>query len=181
MKRKEEIATFTNHYMKPLQPTERDIRIEDIAHALSLLTRANGHFSQFFSVGQHCINCQKEAGARGFSSRLQLALLLHDASEAYLSDLTRPVKIGFPQYREAESLMQQVIYNNFALWPLTSEEKERIDAVDTDMLYYEFEHLHSGGGLGVPYRIEAQWDLAFRDMRAVETEYLAIFAQLYRI
>ena len=67
----------------PLHPNTDLIDIEDIAHALSMLCRANGHFKSFYSVGQHCINCAKEAKARGYSSFVQLACLLHDASEAY--------------------------------------------------------------------------------------------------
>jgi 5'-deoxynucleotidase YfbR-like HD superfamily hydrolase len=59
----------------------------DIAHALSLVCRANGHFPHFFSVAQHSINCMKEAAARGYSTRVQLGCLLHDGSEAYLSDI----------------------------------------------------------------------------------------------
>ncbi len=179
MKSREQIATYTNHYMEPLAPKEGDIYIEDIAHALSLMTRANGHFHTFFSVGQHCLNCQKEAAAREFPSRLQLALLLHDASEAYISDLTRPVKSGFPQYRQAEDVLQAVIYHRFGLWPLGEEEIRAIDAVDTAMLYYEFEHLHPGGSLGVPYKVTESWDLSFRIMTEVESEYKEIFLQLF--
>ena len=85
----EPICTFTNVVMYPLNPRKEDFRISDIAHALSLMTRANGHFLHFYSVAQHCLNCSYEAEARGYSRRMQLALLLHDASEAYLSDVTR--------------------------------------------------------------------------------------------
>ncbi len=175
MKKLEEIATFTNHYMAPLAPKEGDIRLQDIAHALSLMTRANGHFHTFFSVAQHCLNCQKEAAARDHSPRLQLALLLHDASEAYMSDLTRPVKSGFPQYREAEKELQEVIYRNFGIWPLQEEEIHILDHIDTAMLYYEFEYLHPGGSLGVPYTVAEAWDLSFRNMMEVEQEYIETY------
>lgn len=53
-------------------------------------------------MGQHCINCAREAKARGYSERVQLACLLHDASEAYLSNVTRPVKRELPKYLEIE-------------------------------------------------------------------------------
>lgn len=86
------ISTFTNNRIDPTDPSPEDIHIEDIAHALSMMTRANGHFKTFYSVAQHSINCANEAAARGCSKRIQLACLLHDASEAYLSDITRPVK-----------------------------------------------------------------------------------------
>ena len=86
------ITTYSGVKFSPLNPKEEDIRIDDIAHALSLMTRANGHFPEFYSVAQHCIACCKEAIARGYSNKVALALLLHDASEAYLSDITRPLK-----------------------------------------------------------------------------------------
>ena len=86
------ITTFSKVQMNPLCPKQEEIRIEDIAHAQSLMTRANGHFPEFYSVGQHSIACAREAIARNYSSRVVLACLLHDGSEAYLSDITRPVK-----------------------------------------------------------------------------------------
>ncbi len=62
-----------------------------IAHALSLICRGNGHVKTFWSVGQHCINCAKEAWARGLSNRMAPACHLHDAGECYLSDIPRPL------------------------------------------------------------------------------------------
>ena len=58
------ITTYSKTQFSPINPKEEDILIEDIGHALSLMTRANGHFPEFYSVGQHCINCCKEAIAR---------------------------------------------------------------------------------------------------------------------
>ena len=75
------ISTYTNRKINPVQPVAEDIVIEDIAHSLSLMTRANGHLTHFYSVAQHTINCYKEAKARGYSERVQLGCLLHDASE----------------------------------------------------------------------------------------------------
>ena len=76
------ITTYSGIHMSPLAPGEEEIHIRDIAHSLSLMVRANGHFPDFYSVGQHCIHCCEEAHARGYTERVQLACLLHDASEA---------------------------------------------------------------------------------------------------
>ena len=94
------ILTYKKKEFYPLSPKTEDIDIEDIAHALSLLCRANGHFKHFYSVGLHSLNCAYEAMARGYSENVVLGCLLHDGSEAYLADITRPVKKplewGFP-------------------------------------------------------------------------------------
>ena len=66
------ITTYTGKHFDPTHPDEELICIEDIAHALSLLCRGNGHVRTFFSVGQHCILCAKEAEARGYSGRLTI-------------------------------------------------------------------------------------------------------------
>lgn len=98
-----------------------DIKIEDIAHALSLMTRANGHFRHFYSVAEHSVNCYKETKIRGYSKRVQLGCLLHDVSESYISDLTRPVKKNLSQYFVIEEKLQRVIYEKFGLTNLTED------------------------------------------------------------
>ena len=54
------ITTYTGRHFDPLHPEEALICIEDIAHALSLICRGNGHVKSFFSVGQHCILCARD-------------------------------------------------------------------------------------------------------------------------
>ncbi len=134
------ITTFTKKHVTPLEPNEEDICLEDIAHALSLMTRANGHFPEFYSVGQHCLACADEAAARGYGPCLELACLLHDAAESYLSDITRPVKKHMVFYREAEEKLLNMIYEKFL--GRTPDEKERalIKDVDDTLLYHEFLH-----------------------------------------
>ena len=64
------IKTYTGVMFDPLSPDTELIDIVDIAHALSMLCRANGHFRSFYSVGQHSINCMREAKARGYSEKM---------------------------------------------------------------------------------------------------------------
>ena len=92
------ILTFTGKHFDPTNPEENLIDLSDIGHALSLICRGNGHVKYFYSVAQHSIACCQEAQARGYSDRVQLACLLHDASEAYMSDVTRPVKALLTEY-----------------------------------------------------------------------------------
>jgi hypothetical protein len=62
------MTTYTKRKIDPMEMQIKDIHIKDIAHALSLLCRANGHSKYFYSVAQHSINCAKEAMERGYES-----------------------------------------------------------------------------------------------------------------
>ena len=132
------ITTYSKIHFTPTAPISADIKIEDIAHALSLMCRANGHFKSFFSVAQHSINCSIEARERGYSKRIQLSCLLHDASEAYICDITRPVKKHLPQYLEFEDRLQKAIWNKYLEEPLNDEETRQVFEIDDAMLHYEF-------------------------------------------
>ncbi len=172
------ITTYTGRCFDPTQAVAEDIRIADIAHALSLLCRANGHFPRFYSVAQHCMNCVKEAEARGYSRRVQLGCLLHDASEAYLSDITRPVKEWLPRYREVERCLQDLIYEQW-LSPIPNEEERAlIAAVDDTLLYYEFKEI-SGREIQDEMPLK-QGDLAFewQEFSEVERAYRQLFEDL---
>lgn len=74
------------------KPTLDDIDITDIAHSLSLVCRFGGHIKHFYSVAEHSILVAKLLSEQGAPGELVLAGLLHDAHEAYLGDVTTPVK-----------------------------------------------------------------------------------------
>lgn len=125
--------TFSWRKFYPLDPRIEDLDIFDIAHALSLLCRFNGHCKSHYSVGQHSVlvSAVIEAGARiakkehpEVSEReiLDLAMcgLLHDAAEAYLGDMIRPLKRSMPTYCEAETALERLVAQRWALefpWP----------------------------------------------------------------
>ena len=135
------IATYTGIHMVPTDPKIEDFRIEDIAHALSLICRGNGQVQSFWSVGEHCIACAKEAAARGLPDRLVLACLLHDAAECYLSDVPRPFKKKLPAYQEAEDRILSLVYQRFLGLELTEEEAAVLKGIDDDLLWYDLEIL----------------------------------------
>lgn len=173
------ILTYTKTKFEPLNPVIEDIHIEDIAHALSMLARANGHFPQFYSVGQHSLNCCKEARVRGYSSRVQLGCLLHDASECYISDLTRPVKIQLPEYSVIEEKLQSMIYQRFGLSDLTEEEMGYIKDVDDTLLYHEFvESMGEPPVVTDPPHVMLKHDFSQREIASVEKEFLYTFRSL---
>lgn len=133
--------------MDPYAALPEQIKPEDIAHALSLVCRAGGHLRRFYSVAQHSINCWKEAEAQEYSKRICLLCLVHDASEAYIADITRPVKARLTEYLELEEQLQTVILKACGLWPLGEEERLCCKQIDDAMLCAEFEALHPSGRL----------------------------------
>lgn len=169
------IHTYSGRKFYPLDPKACDIDIKDIAHALSLMTRANGHYKYFYSVGQHSINCYREALARDYSRDVQLACLLHDGSEAYLSDITRPVKIHLNEYKVIEKNLQDAIYKKYLNRCLTDDEKALVKSVDNCILHFEFIELmgvcHDEG----KYEKHTEPDVRERKFIDVREEFLDIF------
>ena len=134
------ITTYSKIHFTPFCPNLEDISIEDIAHSLSMLCRGNGHYKKFHSVAQHSINCCNEAKARGLSKKIQLCSLLHDAAEAYISDITRPVKQFLEKYIEIENTLYYTIFQRFDITTITSQEYNAIFEIDDHILYFEFLH-----------------------------------------
>lgn len=175
----EHITTAHKVHFKPLEPQKDEILIEDIAHALSLMTRANGHFPEFYSVGQHCIGCSKEAAARGMGERIALMCLLHDASEAYIADITRPVKKELKEYLVIEKRLQDTIYERFLGAAPTKEEETAICAVDDAMLFHEFYHYMGEKIVKGEPKLLTEPDFYERPFKDVEQEYLEVFEKLH--
>ena len=169
------ITTYTGRHFEPSNPDPDMIRIEDIAHALSMICRGNGHVKTFWSVGQHCIGCANEAWARGLSNRMVLAALLHDASECYLSDIPRPYKEELPAYREQEERLLGMIYEKFLGSPLSEKEQRKLKEIDDAMLWYDLENLLDETQLGEIPELHVDLDYAVKPFQDVEKEYLELF------
>lgn len=172
------ILTYTKEHFSPIEPNSASININDIAHSLSLMCRANGHIKRFFSVAQHSINCAKEAKERNYSKKVQLACLLHDGSEAYLADITRPVKKHLEHYLEFEKTLQNAIYKKFLPEILSEEDKKQVDSVDDCMLYHEFIALLGEKLFDLEPEIRSNPSFDFIDFYEVECEYIDIFKEL---
>ncbi|MGN0346001.1 MAG: hypothetical protein ACI4DU_01830 [Lachnospiraceae bacterium] len=172
------LKTYTGYHVDPLNPKEEDIHIRDIAHALSLNCRGNGQTSHFYSVAQHCINCAKEAKYRNYSPDIQLGCLLHDAAEAYLSDLIRPIKQMMDGYQKMEENFLNVVINKYGLSHLTVDDWEKIKEVDDDLLMYDLVELLNEPLPESGYHIMHTPDISFRPFDEVEREYLELFSGL---
>ena len=170
------IETFTGRRFKPLDPSESEISIEDIAHALSNQCRFSGHCRSHYSVAEHSIRVSKLLADWGESPSIQLWGLLHDASEAYLVDIPTPLKISaaFAAYRDAERRLQIAICQKFGLPLLMPEAVRRADAVllateARDLMPFRPEHWGALTEQPLPERIhplylpgDAKWGLLER-------------------
>lgn len=110
------ISTFTGR-MDPLDPIADEINIADIAHALSRQCRYNGHCAGFLSVARHCIWVMDYLAGEGHGASIQLAGLLHDAAEAYVGDMVRPLKLTpeMKAFRDADQKVDAVIAEKFGI------------------------------------------------------------------
>ncbi len=106
-------------YVNPLHMRARDIRIEDIAHHLSLICRYTGACPYHYSVGQHSILVSEYLRAEGASAELQLAGLLHDSAEYVLNDLASPVKHDprMKWYRDLDHELTRLVLYVFGVNP----------------------------------------------------------------
>ena len=102
------ITTYTGKKMHYLNPADDEIDIHDIAHALSLICRFGGHCKEFYSVGQHSLGVMELV-----PDEYKLEALLHDAAEAYISDLPRPIKNDLPRFKEIELVIEEAIVKKF--------------------------------------------------------------------
>lgn len=142
------ITTHSGSMVDPLNFREEDARIDDICWALSNQCRFSGHVEDFYSVGQHSVlvSCLVDG-----DDQTRFDALMHDASEAYLQDVARPLKedpyFGKP-YRGAEERVQRTISQVFGLtWPIPAAVKE----VDMRMCITERRDL-------MPFHVPGSWD-----------------------
>jgi uncharacterized protein len=202
------LEVFSGGRFYPLDPREDEIHIEDIAHALALTCRFSGHTRTFYSVAEHSVRVSHaveiHAQREGCENDREIALwgLLHDASEAYLNDIPRPLKRApiFWIYRVVEANLTGCILKKFGIpyqsdWddaPLTRDNPEpfRVPIVpqlvhdaDEILLATEARDLMTPGALDrwTPFRFQSQpnpivpwsWDYA-------EEQFLLRFEELTR-
>lgn len=118
-----------NRFYYPAHLRDIDaIDITDIAHALSNICRFGGHCPDFYSVAQHSVLVSHLV-----PKEHALAALLHDATEAYLSDVVRPAKRMLPQYKSLEDEIHEMIQMRF----MVSMDHKSIKEADNKALYAE--------------------------------------------
>lgn len=104
------ISTYLGNRFYPTEGRIEDIDIEDIAHGLAYQCRFNGQTNQFYSVAQHSLMV-----AELVPPAYSRAALLHDAAEAYLGDMVKPLKVLLPAFADIEDKVTQLIARHFDL------------------------------------------------------------------
>lgn len=125
------IQTYSGGRFWPCDPKPEHVNIRDIAHALSNQCRFAGHVRKFYSIAQHSVlvsqNVPPEHALWG---------LLHDAAEAYMCDLPRPIKYepGMEAFKRAEKRIEAAIVECFGLTP---GEPKAVKDADMRLLFTE--------------------------------------------
>ena len=104
------IQTYTGRQFFPANPSIEDIDIRDIAVSLSRQNRYTGHTKKPYSVAQHCVIMSQE-----INPKFAKEALLHDAAEAYISDISSPVRQYLPVLDVMEERILEAIVEKFRL------------------------------------------------------------------
>jgi hypothetical protein len=114
--------------------SKSEFDIQDIANALSKQCRFNGHCSEFYSVAEHCYWASYYIN----DNRYMREALMHDASEAYIGDIPRPIKYAIPGLAEYEETLHAAIFKHFDLqYPMP----DAVHDIDDRLLVTEVLHL----------------------------------------
>lgn len=160
--------TVTGLKFYPMNPRPEEIRLDDIAHGLAKTARFNGHTFEFYSVAQHSVIVSQHV-------RPEHALygLLHDAAEAYIGDLIRPVKKapGLATFAEIEAKIMAVIAEAFFLkWPMNMAATDDVQQADEYTLYTEDRDLRHRAWTDRPTWPERIEPIEWRPARALFIE-----------
>lgn len=168
------MQTYTGRKFWPMDPRADEIDIRDIAHSLAMQCRYAGHCKRFYSVAEHSTLIARWLVGRN-GAETALWGLLHDASEAYLVDVPRPVKPYLTGYKDAEALVMRRVCDRFGL---AREMPAAVHAADERILADELVnlvrmdwHANHDNPLGVPMMY---WSPA-----EAEVEFMATFDALW--
>jgi 5'-deoxynucleotidase YfbR-like HD superfamily hydrolase len=131
------ILTYSGHYINVFEPDPEHICIEDIAHGLSHVPRFAGQTRKVISVAEHCVYV-----CNAVPEPFKLEALLHDASEAYLMDIPKPIKRLLPDYVALEQGLMKAISDKFRISHPNSDEVKRADKEALKYEHYQLRVCH---------------------------------------
>jgi hypothetical protein len=104
-----EIETASGLKYDFLEPDVSQVKLDDIAHGLSQICRFAGHTTRFYSVAEHSVLVSKILEATFQPHALAVAGLFHDAHEAYVGDVPRPMKHLVPGFEKLADIADRAI------------------------------------------------------------------------
>lgn len=109
------IRLISGSYLDLENPLPEQFALTDIAGALAKICRFGGQCSRFYSVAEHSWHCAMQAQEDGHSDAVIAASLMHDAAEAFVGDIVKPLKNLLPEYEAIESRMEAAIALKFGI------------------------------------------------------------------
>lgn len=168
------MQTHSGRAFYPLQPAPSEVDIDDIAHALGMVCRYAGHCRRFYSVAEHSVLLSHTVDPE----HARWALL-HDASEAYMGDMVRPLKYEMPKFQAAEDHLMRIIGVKFGL---VGEMPAQVKEHDTRIVVDEREQIMQTSRLPWPL-LEGYASLGVTiqgwSPRRAKAEYLSRYQQLF--
>lgn len=123
------IKVSAGHYLNLADPNPQCIEIQSIASALGKICRFGGHCPRFYSVAEHSVLATHVAIRDSVCNAACRAILMHDAVEAFIGDMVKPLKIMVPQFVEIEQRIESAIDTAFGLnfneWRRTIKQYDR--------------------------------------------------------
>jgi len=142
------INTYSGLLIDLLNPTVDMIDIEDIARGLAFKGHFGGQTPFYFSIAQHSVLVQNLMIEDYFGNTKMLLLgLLHDASEAYIGDMVKPLKVHMSEFCEVEGVLMEVICEKYGLDYTAIDEVKSYDKLAQRM---EFKTFFEGASLVGP-------------------------------
>jgi hypothetical protein len=129
------VEVASGRLMYPFNPKPHMITLWDVAHHLSIIPRYNGATRRPYSVAEHCVLLADHGMLAGFSPLECLNLLLHDAAEAYLTDVMSPIKDLFGVFKAVENRLLRMIHDTFGVPYL--EDRSLIERLDKSIILDE--------------------------------------------
>jgi len=130
------IDTYSGGTFHPLDPDPEDIRVRDVAHGLANTCRYGGQCQFYYSVATHSVYVSREL-QREFGPEVQLYGLFHDAAEAYVTDVPRPVKDEVGEFEAIESDVLAAVWDHLGVESPSPEQWEAVMAADDRLFHYE--------------------------------------------
>jgi hypothetical protein len=156
------METWTGRTIYPLNPSLEDICLEDVAHHLAIIPRYNGATARPYSVAEHSVILADHARADGQVPAVCLNYLLHDAAEAYLQDIIKPVKMSFPLIKDIEERLLRMIHEVLGVPYVEGAARELIGLADARVV------LDERAALLPNHRPGTRWSVEHLDPLGVE-------------